>query len=121
MAGHSGHARPIAQGTLSVADDLLRGAPRLPNWGLAALVEQRRGARNPHSNHIAPEVETKVLEHCLVFPTHGAQCVSNDLRLEKGSRENTTFILTDAQVRLLERHSPDFWHVESSPRGGLPP
>ena len=118
--------------------------------GVAALVEQRRGARGPHPNRIAPEIEDQVLAHCLKWPTHGAQRVSNDLRLtgvevspsgvrgvwlrhdletrtkrlmrlERESRENTTFILTDDQVRLLERHSPDFGcrHVESSAPGEL--
>ena len=49
--------------------------------GVAALVEQRRGARGPHPNRIAPEVEERVLAHCLTWHTHGAQRVSNDLRL----------------------------------------
>jgi hypothetical protein len=118
--------------------------------GVAALVEQRRGARGPHPNRIAPEIEERVLAHCLTWPTHGAQRVSNDLRLagvevspsgvrgvwlrndletrykrlmrlERESRENTTFVLTDAQILLLDRHSPDFRcrHVESSAPGEL--
>lgn len=118
--------------------------------GVAALVESRRGARGPHPNRIAPEIEAKVLDYCLRRPTHGAQRVSNELRLtgvevspsgvrgvwlrndletrykrlmrlERESRENTTFILTEDQVRLLERHSPDFRcrHVESSAPGEL--
>jgi hypothetical protein len=76
-------------------------------------------------------------------PAYGQQRVSNELRLlgvevspsgacpggaapqrgeplqapdaaERESRENTTFVLTDEQVRLLERHSPEFRfrHVE---------
>lgn len=49
--------------------------------GVAALVEQRRGTRGPHPNRIAPEIEEKVLAHYLKWPTHGAQRVSNDLRL----------------------------------------
>ena len=49
--------------------------------GVAALVEQRRGARGPHPNRIAPEIEERVLADCLTWPTHGAQRVSNDLRL----------------------------------------
>jgi transposase InsO family protein len=118
--------------------------------GVAALVENRRGARNPHPNRLAPEIETRVLDYCLVRPTHGAQRVSNELRLqgvevspsgvravwlrhdletrykrlmrlERESRDSTTFILTDEQIRLLERHSPDFRcrHVESSAAGEL--
>jgi len=118
--------------------------------GVAALVEKGRGARNPHPNRIAPEIETRVLEFCLSRPTYGQQRVSNELRLlgvevspsgvrgvwlrhdlesrykrlmrlERESRENTTFVLTDEQVRLLERHSPEFRcrHVESSAPGEL--
>jgi hypothetical protein len=49
--------------------------------GVAALVESRRGARAPHPNRIAPEIEAKVLDYCLHRPTHGAQRVSNELRL----------------------------------------
>lgn len=118
--------------------------------GVAALVENRRGARGPHPNRLAPEIEAKVLDYCLHRPTHGAQRVSNELRLqgvevspsgvrsvwlrndletrtkrlmrlERESREATTFVLTEEQVRLLERHSPDFRcrHVESSAPGEL--
>jgi transposase InsO family protein len=118
--------------------------------GVAGLVESRRGARGPHPNRLAPEIEAKVLDYCLQRPTHGAQRVSNELRLqgvevspsgvrgvwlrhdletrykrlmrlERESRDATTFILTDEQVRLLERHSADFRcrHVESSAPGEL--
>lgn len=108
--------------------------------GVAALVESKR---------VAPEIEAKVLDYCLKRPTHGAQRVSNELRLvgcdvspsgvrgvwlradletrykrlmrlERESRDSTTFVLTDEQVRLLERR-PDFRcrHVESSAPGEL--
>jgi len=118
--------------------------------GVAALVESKRGTRGPHPNRVPPEVEAKVLDYCLKRPTHGAQRVSNELRLqdvdvspsgvrgvwlgsdletrykrlmrlEQESRDNTTFILTEEQVRLLERHSPDFRcrHVESNAAGEL--
>ncbi|MFO6421784.1 helix-turn-helix domain-containing protein, partial [Hylemonella sp. W303a] len=118
--------------------------------GVAALVEQRRGTRNPHPNRVSPEVEAAVLDHCLKYPTHGAARVANDLRLEgvnvspsgvRGvwlradletrykrlmrlemtAREQTTYVLTEAQIRLLERHSPEFRtrHVESSAPGEL--
>jgi hypothetical protein len=50
--------------------------------GVAALVEERRGPRHPHPNRIAPEVEQKILDYALAFPTHGSQRVSNELRLE---------------------------------------
>ncbi len=91
-----------------------------------------------------------MLDYCLNRPTHGAQRVSNELRLagvevspsgvrgvwlrhdletrykrlmrlERESRENTTFILSEDHIRLLERHSPDFRyrHVESNAPGEL--
>jgi len=49
--------------------------------GVAALVEEKRGPRNPHPNHVAPEIEEKIHEYALSFPTHGPQRVSNELRL----------------------------------------
>ena len=49
--------------------------------GVAALVEARRGPRAPHPNRVAPEIEAEVLKYCLNRPTHGAQRVSNELRL----------------------------------------
>lgn len=50
--------------------------------GVAALLEQKRGARGPHPNRVAPEVEEKVLAYALEFPTHGSQRVANELRLQ---------------------------------------
>lgn len=118
--------------------------------GVAALVESRRGPRAPHPNRVDPEIEARVLDYCLNRPTQGAQRVSNELRLagvevspsgvrgvwlrhdletrykrlmrlECASRENTTFVLSDEHIRLLERHSPDFRcrHVQSSAPGEL--
>jgi transposase len=112
--------------------------------GVAALVESRRGAHNPHPNRLAPKVEARILDCCRGRPTHGAHRVSNELRLagvevspsgvrgvwlrqdlktrykrlmglEREIRNATTFVLTDEQTRLLERHSPDFRcrHLES--------
>jgi transposase InsO family protein len=117
--------------------------------GVAGLVEQRRGPRGPHPNRVAPEVEEKVLDYCLRQPSHGAQHVSNELRLlgvnvsptgvrgvwlrhnletrtkrllrlEEVARDET-LVLTERQIELLERHSPDFRcrHVESTRPGEL--
>jgi transposase InsO family protein len=117
--------------------------------GVAGLVEQRRGPRGPHPNRVAPEVEETVLDYCLQQPSYGAQHVSNELRLqgvnvspsgvrgvwlrhnletrtkrllrlEETAREET-LVLTERQVELLERHSPDFRcrHVESTRPGEL--
>jgi hypothetical protein len=117
--------------------------------GTAALVEEKRGPRNPHPNRVAPEVEQKILDYALTFPTHGSQRVSNELRLAgvevgpTGVRgvwarhgietrykrlmrleqhaQGDTVMLSDAQIRLLERHSVDFRsrHIESSRPGEL--
>jgi transposase InsO family protein len=117
--------------------------------GVAALVENRRGPRGPHPNRVSPEIESKILDYCLERPTHGAQRVSNELRLqgvtvsssgvrgvwlrhnletrikrllrlEEASRENT-LLLSEQQIKLLERHSPEFRcrHVEASRPGEL--
>ena len=117
--------------------------------GVAALVDQRRGPRNPHPNRVSPEVEAAILDYALAHPTHGAQRVSNELRLqgievgpsgvrgvwlrhdletrhkrllrlERQSQE-ITYVLSEEQIQLLERHSVDFRcrHVESSRPGEL--
>lgn len=117
--------------------------------GVASLVEQKRGPRNPHPNRLAPQIEERILEYCLAHPSHGAQKVADQLRLaglqvssggvrgvwlrhdletrykrlmrlEAASRDDT-LVLSDEQVQLLERHSPEFRcrHVESSRPGEL--
>jgi hypothetical protein len=50
--------------------------------GVAALVAAKRGPRNPHPNRVPPEVEARILEYALQAPTHGAQRVANELRLQ---------------------------------------
>jgi transposase InsO family protein len=117
--------------------------------GVAALVEQRRGPRNPHPNRVAAEVEEKILDYALAKPSHGAQRVANELRLQgvsvsssgvrgvwsrhdietrykrlmrlEAHARDDTFLLSEEQVKLLERHSADFTcrHVESSAPGEL--
>lgn len=49
--------------------------------GVTALVEEKRGPRLPHPNRVAPEVEQRILDYALTYPTHGAQRVSNELRM----------------------------------------
>lgn len=39
--------------------------------GVAALVEEKRGPRNPHPDRVAPEIEQKSLAYALNFPTRG--------------------------------------------------
>lgn len=117
--------------------------------GVAALVEQRRGPRGPHPNRVAPEIEEQILLYALGRPTHGAQRVANELRLQgfdvspSGVRgvwlrhdletrtkrllrlerhaQEETIVLSEAQIELLERHSPDFRcrHIEVSRPGEL--
>src|SRR5690606_41267670 len=38
--------------------------------GVAALLEEKRGPRNPHPNRVEPENEQKILHYSLSFPTH---------------------------------------------------
>jgi transposase InsO family protein len=117
--------------------------------GTAALVESRRGPKNPHPNRVAPEVEERILDYSLTFPTHGATRTANELRLQgvtvsgsgvrgvwlrhdletrhkrllklEAKARDTTYVLTEAQLTLLERVSPEFQsrHVESSRPGEL--
>ena len=117
--------------------------------GVAALVEERRGPKNPHPNRVAPEIEERILAYSLEHPTHGGDRVSNELRLEginvgatgvRGvwARHNlesrskrllrlerevrdSTFVLSPEQIALLERHSVDFRcrHVEATRPGEL--
>lgn len=117
--------------------------------GVSALVEERRGPKSPHPNRVPEDVEQAILELCLAKPTYGSQRIANELRLqgvnvspsgvrgvwlrheletrykrllrlEAAAREQT-HVLSDEQVRLLERHSPEFRmrHVEASAPGEL--
>ncbi len=117
--------------------------------GVDALVEQKRGPRTPHPNRVAPEIEERILQYALTFPTHGAQRVSNELRLQgiqvspTGVRDvwlrhdiesrhkrllrlehharDTTFQLSPRQIELLEKHSTEFRcrHGEAEKPGDL--
>ena len=117
--------------------------------GVAALVEQKRGPRTPHPNRVSPEIEERILQLAIEKPTRGAQFIANELRLQgitvspsgvrgvwmrhnietrhrrllrlEAAAQETTFILSEEQIRLLERHSVDFRcrHVESSAPGEL--
>lgn len=97
--------------------------------GVAALVEERRGPKNPHPNRVPEAVETQILELCLKQPTYGSQRIANELRLQgvdvspsgvrgvwlrhdlatrhqrllrlEAEAREQTHILTDEQIRLL--------------------
>jgi hypothetical protein len=114
-----------------------------------ALIEQKRGPRGPHPNRVSDEIETRILDYALVHPTHVSQRVANELRLQgvdvgpsgvrstwlrhdletrhkrlmrlENTSQDTTYILSEQQIQILERHSVDFRcrHVESSRPGEL--
>jgi hypothetical protein len=103
-------------------------------FGAEGLLDKLPGTRGPHPNRVSPEIEQAILEHSLKHPTHGplrtqdyAQSVTVSsggvrgvwsrhnllsrherlLRLERETRERK-LELTDQQIRLLERFSPEF-------------
>jgi transposase InsO family protein len=117
--------------------------------GVGALVEQRRGPKNPHPNRVSEETEEQILALCLQHPTYGAQRIANELRLREvnvspsGVRgvwlrhdletrykrlmrleahaQDTTHVLSEEQIKFLERHSCEFRmrHVEANGPGEL--
>lgn len=118
-------------------------------YGADGLVDRLAGARSPHPNRAAPEVEQAVLDHALAHPCHGPLRVSQELmlrgiqvsaggvrgvwsrhglltkherllRLEKASAERK-LSLSPEQIQLLERFSPEFRerHIEAPHTGAL--
>ncbi len=117
--------------------------------GAAGLADRLPGVRGAHPNRVTEEVERAVLEHCLAFATQGCLRVAQELalkgvqisssgvrgvwsrhgllskherllRLERSVREDK-LSLTEEQVRLLERFSPEFRerHIEVKHTGEL--
>lgn len=117
--------------------------------GAAGLLDKLPGARGPHPNRVSEEIEAAVLAHSLAQPTQGCLRVAQELalqgvqvssngvrgvwsrhnllskherllRMEAAVREKT-LELTDDQVRLLERFSPEFRerHIEVHAPGEL--
>ena len=118
-------------------------------FGADGLIDRLPGARGPHPNRVSEDVEAAILAHSLDCPTHGALRVAQELslkgvqvssggvrgvwtrhklltkherllRLEKATSERK-LDLTDEQVRLLERFSPEFRerHIETRHTGDL--
>lgn len=118
-------------------------------FGAEGLIDRLPGAKGPHPNRVAPEVEAAILDHALVHPCHGALRVAQELtlkgvqvssggvrgvwsrqglltkherllRLERSTAERK-IELSDEQVRLLERFSPEFRerHIEAPHTGAL--
>jgi transposase InsO family protein len=117
--------------------------------GSAGLIDRLPGARGPHPNRVSGEVEQAILDHALAHPSHGPLRVSHELML-KGVQVSSGGVrgvwsrhdlltrhqrllrlethvsgrkidLTDEQVRLLERFSPEFRerHIETRYSGDL--
>lgn len=105
-------------------------------FGAEGLLDKLPGPKGPHPNRVSEEVEQAVLAHCLKHPTQGCLRVADELalqgiqvssggvrgvwsrhnllskherllRLEKESAERK-FELTEEQIRLLERFSPEY-------------
>ena len=118
-------------------------------YGAEGLLDRLPGARGPHPNRVAPEIEAAILDHALDHPGHGALRVAQELmlkgvqvssggvrgvwsrhglltkherllRLETATAERK-IALSDEQIRLLERFSPEFRerHIEAHHTGDL--
>lgn len=118
-------------------------------FGAESLLDKLPGTRGPHPNRVSPEIEQTILEHSLKHPTHGPLRTSQELmlqgvsvssggvrgvwsrhnlitrherllRLERETRERK-LELTEQQIRLLERFSPEFRerHIEVHHTGEL--
>jgi transposase InsO family protein len=118
-------------------------------YGADGLIDRMPGARGPHPNRVAPEIEQAILDHALAHPCHGATRVEQELRLKgiqvssggvRGVWQRNGLLtkherllrleketgerrieLSDDQIRLLERFSPEFRerHIEAPHTGSL--
>jgi transposase InsO family protein len=118
-------------------------------FGAEGLVDRIAGPRNPHPNRVSTEVEAAILAYSLEHPTHGPQRTADELllrgtqvsaggvrgvwsrhnlltkherllRLEESTRKKKVQ-LSEEQIRLLERFSPEFRerHIETHSTGDL--
>ncbi|MGE4296544.1 MAG: IS481 family transposase [Desulfovibrionaceae bacterium] len=118
-------------------------------FGADGLLDRLPGAKGPHPNRVDEAVELAIMEYSLKFPTHGPLRVAQQLalqgvqvssggvrgvwsrhdllsrhsrllRLERTVREQS-MDLSDDQVRMLERFSPEFRerHIETRHTGDL--
>lgn len=128
--------RPRLQGDGLLPPTVLGDPAQFPDLLAEGLVDRLPGAKGPHPNRVAAEVEQAILDYALAHPCHGAICVEHDLqlkglqissscvggvglrhglltkhelllRLEKSTAE-CKVELTEEQVHLLERCSPEF-------------
>jgi hypothetical protein len=117
--------------------------------GIDGLIDRIPGAKDPHPNRVSEEIEKAILDYSLEFPTHGPLRVAQELTL-KGTQVSSGGVrgvwsrhnllsrfdrllrlekqagkkqikLTDDQIRLLERFSPEFRerHIRVSYTGEL--
>lgn len=118
-------------------------------YGAEGLIDRLPGPRGPHPNRVPAEIESAILDHALAHPCHGALRVEQELRLqgiqvsaggvrgvwqrhglltkherllrlEKATAERK-LELSEEQIRLLERFSPEFRerHIEAPHTGSL--
>jgi transposase InsO family protein len=118
-------------------------------YGAQGLVDRLPGPKGPHPNRVPEEVEQAILAHALDHPSHGPLRVAHELtlkgiqvssggvrgvwsrhelltrhqrllRLEKHV-SGKKIALSDEQIRLLERFSPEFRerHIETRHSGDL--
>ncbi len=118
-------------------------------YGAEGLLDKLPGAKGPHPNRVDASVEEAILQHSLDHPTHGCVRVAQELvlkgvqvssggvrgvwsrhglltkherllRLERTVAERK-LELSDDQIRLLERFSPEFRerHIETKHTGDL--
>ena len=118
-------------------------------FGAEGLLDRIAGARTPHPNRVGAEIEQAILDHALAHPCHGPMRVAQELmlrgiqvssggvrgvwqrhglltkherllRLEQATTERK-LALSDEQIRLLERFSPEFRerHIEAPHTGSL--
>ena len=118
-------------------------------YGAEGLIDRLPGAKGPHPNRVSQEIEQAVLDHALDHPCHGALRVEQELRLKglqvssggvRGVWQRHSLLtkhdrllrlekqtverkleLSEEQIRLLERFSPEFRerHIEAPHTGSL--
>jgi len=118
-------------------------------YGADGLIDRLPGAKGPHPNRVGAEIEAAILDHALAHPCHGCTRVEQELRL-KGMQVSSGGVrgvwqrhnlltkherllrleqataerqltLSEEQMRLLERFSPEFRerHIEAPHTGSL--
>jgi transposase InsO family protein len=118
-------------------------------FGADGLIDKLPGAKGPHPNRVSETIEKAVLDHAMKFPTQGPLQVANQLQLQgiqvssggvrgvfsrhnmnsrfdrllRLEKETSTrkITLSDDQIKLLERFSPEFRerHIQVSFPGEL--